>query len=73
MSPDVFDIESLPNDADNYDVFCERCQRVHRHYTFTREDLDRVTREAAQHLADAIDVDIAERIYATLAAERTEP
>lgn len=49
------DRDTLPKDADNYDVFCERCQRVHRFYTFTQEDYDRVVSEGAQRLAEAID------------------
>lgn len=50
--------DDLPDDADNYDVYCERCQKVHRYFTFTKEDYHRVIRESAQKLADAIDEEI---------------
>ena len=47
--------DQLHDESENYDVWCERCQCVHRHYTFTKQDLDRVVSEGAQKLADAID------------------
>lgn len=49
------DRNDLHSDAENYDVWCERCQRVHRYYTFTREDHDRVIAEGAQRIADDVD------------------
>lgn len=56
----------LPHDSDNFDVFCERCQKVHRYYTFTQEDLQRVISDGAKALADKIDADLlanAERLW----------
>ncbi len=47
--------DQLHDESENYDVWCERCQRVHRYYTFTKQDLDRVVSEGAQKLADTID------------------
>lgn len=60
--------EGLASEADNYDVFCERCQRVHRHFTFTKEDLDCVISEGAKKLAEAIDAELAERVYADISS-----
>ena len=60
------DPSTLPSDADNYEVFCERCQKVHRHFTYTREDHERNIREAAQKLADEIDRRALAEIYATI-------
>lgn len=57
--------DSLPSDADNYEVWCERCQRRHRHFTFTREDYDRVISEGAQKLSATIDAQAAEAAYGT--------
>lgn len=65
MASDPFR-DSLPDDAENYDVFCERCQRVHRHFTYTKQDHDRVIAEGAKNLADAIDADIAARVLADI-------
>lgn len=47
--------EDLHSDAENYDVWCDRCHKVHRYYTFTREDYDRVLADGAKALSDAID------------------
>ncbi len=58
--------DSLASDADNYDVWCERCQKVHRHFTFTREDLDRVVSDGAKQLAEAIDKRAMEEVYREL-------
>lgn len=61
------DLSHLPSDADNYDVWCERCQRVHKHFTMTREDHAGIIARAAQNLADEIDrrwVEEAMRLYA---------
>lgn len=49
------DPSTLPSNADNYDVWCERCQRVHRHFLLTREDFARIIARAAKQLADEID------------------
>lgn len=51
----AFDPRTLPTDAENYDVFCERCQRVHKHFPMTREDYDRLIRTKAKELAEEID------------------
>lgn len=49
--------ERLPDvpDHENPVVWCERCQRHHRRYTFTRAAFDRVISENAQELSDRID------------------
>lgn len=52
----------LPREADNYDVWCERCQRVHRHFTFTQEDEDRIVREGAKAIADAVNAEAIRRM-----------
>jgi hypothetical protein len=39
-------------------VWCERCQRVHRYYTFTKEDEERILAENVAKLRDAIDQQI---------------
>jgi hypothetical protein len=49
--------DQLHSDAENYDVFCERCQKVHRYYTFTKEDYDKVIAEGARKLSEAIDAE----------------
>lgn len=49
------DPNTLPSDAENYDVWCERCQKVHKHFTMTREDYDRIIRQGAKNMADEID------------------
>jgi acetone carboxylase gamma subunit len=56
-------VNDLPRDADNYDVFCERCQRVHKYYTFTQEDHDRIINEHVQLLARAIEEEILKNVY----------
>jgi len=58
--------ESLGSDADNYDVWCERCQRVHKHFTFTKEDYDRVMNDNVKTLTQAIDDWILAEVYAGL-------
>lgn len=55
--------DKLHSDAENYDVFCERCQRVHRHFTFTKEDYDKVISDGARAISDAIDKQAADEIY----------
>lgn len=45
----------LAKDADNYDVWCERCQKVHKYYTYTQEDHAGVIRQALQNMSDEID------------------
>ncbi len=62
-------MQTLPRDADNYDVWCERCQRVHKHFTFTQEDEDRILDENAKKLGEAIEAMILEEVYAHI--ERT--
>lgn len=59
----LFDPKNLAKDADNYDVFCERCQKVHKYYTYTQEDHARVVSEGAKAMADDIDRRIAEDVY----------
>lgn len=56
--------DSLHSDSENYDVWCERCQRVHRHFTFTKEDLDRVISEGGKKLQEAIDARIGDEVFA---------
>ena len=43
----------LPDEADNYDVWCERCQRVHSYYSLTKQSYDRMVFDVAKSLADA--------------------
>ncbi len=62
----IDDPSTLPSDADNYDVFCERCQKVHRHFTYTREDHERIIREGAQKLSDEIDRRALAEAYASI-------
>lgn len=45
----------LPRDADNFDVWCERCQKRHRYHTFTQEDYDRIVADSVKAMTDAID------------------
>ena len=47
---------------DNPIVWCERCKREHRTYTFTRDDWHTVRDEAVEKLAAAIDADIVNRV-----------
>ncbi len=61
MLGDDFDPKTLPKDADNYFVYCKRCQRTHRYFTFTQEDHARVMKEAVAKLSDAIDASIAKQ------------
>lgn len=49
----------LPNPSENPDVWCERCQRVHKRYTFTQQDYDQIIATNAKALADRIDEDLA--------------
>ncbi len=51
----MMDIDALPSDADNYDVWCERCRKVHPYYTMTREGFTALMARQAQALADEID------------------
>ncbi len=53
----------LPKGAPNPIVWCERCQKHHRKYTFTQEDYDRIIQEGAKKLADEIDRRAAEDVY----------
>ena len=55
-----FDPErDLPDVApeDNPIIWCERCQREHRKFTFTRADWHTVRDEAVDNLAASIDAD----------------
>ena len=47
--------DSIHTDAENYDVWCERCQKVHKHFTMTREDFDGIISNGAKEMADRID------------------
>jgi hypothetical protein len=55
--------DSLPDirDEDNPVVWCERCQKHHRYYTFTRQDADRMIDQMA--LADSIDAKIEDTLF----------
>lgn len=53
----------LPSGAPNPIVWCERCQKMHRRHTFTQDDHDAIISKAAKDLADAIDAEVAKRIY----------
>lgn len=57
--------ERLPNikDEDNPIVWCKRCQRHHKHWTFTRYDFDKIVAENARKLADHIDAEIEKMVY----------
>lgn len=54
----------FPNvkDEDNPIVWCERCKRHHRYYTFTQQDYDRIMDQHVAKLADAIDRRIFEKV-----------
>ena len=58
--------EDLPDDADNYDVWCERCQKTHRYWTFTRQDYDRILAEQVARLTQSIDDEALRQILAQL-------
>ena len=45
----------LPKGAPNPIVWCERCQKHHRKYTFTQEDYDDIVKESARKMAEEID------------------
>lgn len=51
----------LPHGAENPDVWCERCQRIHKRHTFTQDDYDAVIAQGAKNLAAAIDKEILDR------------
>ena len=57
--------KNLPDisDEDNPLIWCERCQRKHKKYTFTRSDFERVKSEAGKTLADEIDRRALEYVY----------
>ena len=63
--------EDFPREADNYDVWCERCRRVHRYSTFTREDYDRVIAEGAEKLRADIDKKITVEVYQAVYGKRS--
>ena len=46
---------------DNPLVWCERCQREHRKFTFTRDDWHTVRDKAVEKLAEAIDAECLKR------------
>jgi hypothetical protein len=52
-----------PADAPNPIVWCERCQRHHRHYTFTQGDYDALIAKGAADLARAIDEAAIRKFY----------
>ena len=52
-----------PSEADNYDVYCERCQRVHPYYTMTQEKWDGIIAEAGKNLAEALVIQGIEKFY----------
>lgn len=58
--------EDLHSDAENYDVWCERCRKVHRYYTFTREDHDRVISDGAKAIAAEVDRMALESVLKTM-------
>lgn len=43
---------------DNPDVFCDRCQKTHKKYTFTQHDYDNMVYRATKEIADTIDTEI---------------
>lgn len=47
--------QGLPSPIDNPTVWCERCQRSHKKYTFTKEDRKRIIKRAARKLQQDID------------------
>ena len=47
----------LPNPASNPVVWCDRCQRHHKRYTFTQDDLIHIVADGAATLAEQIDAD----------------
>jgi hypothetical protein len=55
---------SLPDiaDKDNPMVWCERCRKEHRYWTFTRQDYDKMVTEMSKGLADAIDSRVEEAL-----------
>lgn len=55
----------LPEASDEM-VWCERCQRIHKRITFSRQDYERVITQAARNLADTIDHQAMNDIYAKL-------
>ena len=59
--------ESLPDvsDEDNPIVWCERCKKEHRYWTFTRNDYDRLIADQAFKLAEMIDAEIEEKVFGT--------
>lgn len=56
----------LPSEADNYDVWCERCQRVHSHFTFTQEKFDGIVKAAAHKIAEAVDAEALASVLAEM-------
>lgn len=47
-----------PADAPNPDVWCHRCQKIHKAHPYTQADEDRYLDIAAQRIAETIDRDI---------------
>ena len=57
--------ESLPDisDEDNPIVWCERCKKHHKYWTFTRNDYDKLIADQALKLAEMIDAEIEEKLF----------
>ena len=55
--------EQLPDvaDADNPIIWCDRCQRHHRRWTFTRSDYDRMIAKSVDTMAARIDKEILDK------------
>jgi acetyl-CoA acetyltransferase len=49
--------------TDNPTVWCERCKKYHKYYTFTEEDRKKWIVASAKRLADAIDEAALKKIY----------
>ena len=60
-------LESLPDisDEDNPIVWCERCKKHHKYWTFTRNDFDNLIADQAFKLAEMIDAEIEEKVFGT--------
>lgn len=61
-----FRSQLLPADQPNPLVWCKRCQRYHRKYTFTQADYDQTMAWLTRQLADDVMRRAADEVYATL-------